>query len=116
MNIPGQGFHNVVYVATEHDSVYAFDADGRSSAPLWHDSFINPAAGVTTVPAADTGEMRDIPNEIGITGTPVIDPATEHALRRREDEGSQRRHDQLRAAAARARPHAPAPRSSAARS
>ena len=45
VNIPGQGIHNVVYVATEHDSVYAFDANGLDSAPLWHVSFINPAAG-----------------------------------------------------------------------
>ena len=76
VNISGQGSHNLVIAATEHDSVYAFDADGRSSAPLWHDNFTNPAAGVTTVPAADTGETGDIPNEIGITGTPVIDQAT----------------------------------------
>jgi hypothetical protein len=76
LSIPGQGYHNVVFVATENDSVYAFDADGLSSTPLWHDTFINPAAGVTPIPPAVTGETGDIPNEIGITGTPVIDPTT----------------------------------------
>jgi hypothetical protein len=74
VNIPGQGFHNVVYVATEHDTVYALDADGLSGNPLWTKSFLS--SGVTTVPANDTGECCDIAPEIGITSTPVIDQAT----------------------------------------
>jgi len=76
VNIPRQGFHNVVYVATAHDTVYAFDADGLSSSPLWQVSFINPASGVTAVPASETGECCDIAAEVGITGTPVIDPGS----------------------------------------
>ncbi len=75
MSIPNQGTHNVVYVSTEHDSVYAFDANG-SPTPLWKKSFIDPANGITTVPATDTGECCDIAPEIGITSTPVIDKAT----------------------------------------
>src|SRR5713226_6839552 len=78
VNIPGQGFHNVVYVATQHDSVYAFDADGVGPNPLWKVSFINPAAGITTITPSDTGDCcpSDMPIESGITGTPVIDPAS----------------------------------------
>ncbi|MBZ5642597.1 MAG: choice-of-anchor D domain-containing protein [Acidobacteriia bacterium] len=70
VNISGV-FHNVVYVATEHDSVYAFDAD--TGTQLWHDSFINPPS-ITTVSPADASAPFDLIPEIGITGTPAIDP------------------------------------------
>ncbi len=72
--IPGQGVHNVVFVATENDSVYAFDADSPGPA-LWHDSFINPAAGITSVPTTQAWQL-DMSPQVGITGTPVIDPTT----------------------------------------
>jgi hypothetical protein len=74
VSISGQGYHNVVYVATEHDSISAFDADGLSTTPLWHVSFLG--SGVTSVPCADVGGCGDIATEIGITGTPVIDAAS----------------------------------------
>jgi len=72
--ILGKGNHNVVYVCTEHDSVYAFDADSPQ-APLWQVSFLNAAAGVTTVALADVANCTQITPEIGITDTPYIDPA-----------------------------------------
>src|SRR5258708_30861523 len=70
VNIRGQGTHNVVYVETEHDSAYAFDADGVSPNPLWRVSFINPPAGITTVSPTQTGDGAPNMFEAGITGTP----------------------------------------------
>jgi hypothetical protein len=75
--------HNVVFVATENDSVYAFDADSNSSAanavPLWHitllDSAHGAAAGARAMLSTDI-RTTDIVPAIGITGTPVIDQST----------------------------------------
>lgn len=67
--------YNIVIVVTAHDTVYAFDADMERhpehwASPLWTRSLLN--RGATAVP----GSCNDIDQEIGITGTPVIDPNT----------------------------------------
>ncbi len=67
--------YNVVIVATEHDSVYAFDADARTpEAPLWHTSFLG--NGITTISSIRDVHCQSISPEFGITGTPVIDLAS----------------------------------------
>jgi hypothetical protein len=63
--------HNVVFVATESDWVYAYDADSISCQQFWRKSMLG--AGEITVPAADTAELNDLTPEIGITSTPVTD-------------------------------------------
>ena len=75
LTISGKGKHNVVLVATENDSVYAFDAAGSPKTPLWHVNFTNPSQGITAVPCGDNGGCA-ISTVIGITGTPVIDPTS----------------------------------------
>jgi hypothetical protein len=71
--MPDGTIHDVMFVATEHDSLYAIDAN--SGIILWQDSFIDPTEGTIPVPSADT-DCNDIYPEIGITGTPVIDAST----------------------------------------
>jgi len=65
----GGAQHNVVFVATEHDTVYAFDAD-TAGPPLWQKSFLG--TGITTVQTAGNPDIPVQP-EVGITATPVID-------------------------------------------
>ena len=77
----GGGQHNVVFVATEHDSLYAFDADASPCVQLWQAVLVatnhGATAGETSVPAALVGMANgDISPEIGVTSTPVIDPAS----------------------------------------
>jgi chitodextrinase len=80
----GAAKHNVLFVVTESDWVYAFDADASPCLTLWKASMLDssstpkhdPISGETTVPAGDTGEPDDLHPEIGITSTPVIDTAT----------------------------------------
>ena len=74
--------HNVLFVATENDSIYAFDADsngGANAKPLWQISLLTAAhgagAGATAVPWQDAASP-DVAPTVGITGTPTINPAT----------------------------------------
>ena len=74
---PQAGTHNLAIVATQHDSLYAIDAN--SGVIIWHTSFLTSgltgATAITSVPATDT-LSNNISPEVGITGTPVIDGTT----------------------------------------
>ena len=87
LNVPGRGTHNVVFITTEHNTVYAFDADtsnGTTGGLLWQTN-LGPAA-VSTIAGVYTNRdfgnrynnnsYTDIVPEVGITGTPVIDLAS----------------------------------------
>lgn len=75
VEIPGKGKHDVLFVATEHDSVYAFDAYRPNDAPLWQVSLLDKKGGEEAVPARDV-QCPFIEPEVGITSTPVIDFST----------------------------------------
>src|SRR6185437_1516949 len=81
----GAARHNVIFIATAHDSLYAFDADASPCVQLWHANLIDTThganAGEVTVPGGVTGfavgqGFADIAPEVGVIGTPVIDPAS----------------------------------------
>ncbi len=75
VEVPGKGTHDVLFVATEHDSVYAFDATRPEDPPLWQVSFLDKARG--TIPLSeDMVQCPFIRPEVGITSTPVIDIKT----------------------------------------
>jgi hypothetical protein len=76
VTIPNLGVHNVVYVATMHNSVYAFDADsatGKNSSPLWHSNFLSQGAMPVPISLQKCGGTTGW-TEVGIVSTPVIDP------------------------------------------
>jgi hypothetical protein len=72
VEIPGKGKHDVLFVATEHDSVYAFDAYRPNDAPLWHVILLDKKRGEEAVSAGDV-QCPFIQPEVGITSTPLID-------------------------------------------
>ena len=103
VDIPGKGIHDTLYVATEHDSVYAFNADRPDDPPLWHVSFLDKKRNLTTVSSSDV-QCPFIRPEVGITSTPAIDlkTGTLYVLARTKVEptfGDNQYHQQLHALA-----------------
>jgi len=73
--IPNQGTHNVLFVATQHNSVYAFDADSAASPVLLWQVNLGPSL-PSSMLASDLGAFTDVAPEIGILSTGVIDPGS----------------------------------------
>ena len=79
LDMGAPGVHNVVFIATEHDGVYALDADGNSSPTggvFWQVSLGTSAATPNNDFGNRYGPYSDIEPEVGITSTPVIDLAS----------------------------------------
>jgi len=70
---PGAGSHDAVYVATENNTVYAFDAKGQASGPFWQKTLTPAGAHVVDGNSTAGGQGGPITPNVGITGTPVID-------------------------------------------
>jgi hypothetical protein len=70
--VPSKGKHDILFIATEHDSVYAFDAYRTADPPLWQVSLLDKKKGETPVPTRAVA-CPFIQPEVGITSTPVID-------------------------------------------
>ena len=75
LDMGGGQTRDVVIVATEDDSVYAFDADNPGGGSLWERHYVDPANGILTMPD-NFGGRTTLGGEVGITGTPYIDPST----------------------------------------
>lgn len=73
--IPGKERHNVIFVATEKDTVFAFDADANPCLQLWHTGLIPAGEEPVQTPNSEI-TSADIAPFIGITGTPVIDSSS----------------------------------------
>jgi hypothetical protein len=72
LTIPGNGTHNVIFVATEKDSVYAFDADAIPCVQLWQTILVPSGSQPIAFPNLSMTNTDIVPF-VGITGTPVID-------------------------------------------
>ena len=88
--IAGKGLRNLLFIATSHDSLFAFDADDDSPAgaqPIWQTTLLPGSA----TPVSSTDVNCFVMPELGIGGTPVIDPAssTIYAITYTKEPGNQ---------------------------
>ena len=74
----GGASHNVLFVVTMNDIVYAFNADSSSNTPLWSVDLTKEVSGATPVPIVDIVQSNslNVVGNVGIESTPVIDPST----------------------------------------
>jgi hypothetical protein len=115
LEIPSAGVHNVLFVATANNTIYAFDADDlAAAAPLWRVNLHDREPKARPVKASDVGQRcghyRDFAENIGIVGTPVIDLATQTLFvvaRSKESGGFVQRLHALDIATGAERPHSP---------